>query len=124
MDHPLTVIGYGQEAWGNAGDRLLEGQEEYLTNEICRNMTNTRDFDDEVSVLCFMDVYNENFNTKTSVCLGDEGGPVLLQGFGHTYLVGVISFYSSYVSPSNCMGWYPQGAANVGALYEWIRQNM
>ena len=86
-------------------------------------MTQSRDFDDE-SVLCFMDVYNEDFNTKVGVCLGDEGGPVLSIGFGHSYLVGVISFYSSFVEPSNCMGWHPQGAANVGLVYEWIKQHL
>ncbi len=114
----LIVVGYRQEAWGNAGDSLLQGQEEFLTNAICSNMTQSRDFE---SLLCFKDVYNEDFNTKVGVCLGDEGGPVLSQGFGHTYLVGVISFYNTYLSPTTCMGWQPQGAANVGLLYEWIK---
>lgn len=112
-------MGYGREAPLNAGDRLLQGQEEYLTNELCNNMTRTKSYSDE-SVICFMDVYK----SETGVCQGDQGGPVILDGFGEVLLVGVTSWYWTIFIPQDCLVTAPQAAANIGQLYPWITQNL
>lgn len=112
-------MGYGREAPLNAGDRLLQGQEQYLTNTLCNNMTNSQNYNDE-SVLCFADVYNK----QVGVCTGDQGGPIVQSAFSQTTLVGVTSWFYTQFIPNDCLTTAPQAAANVGYLYDWINSNM
>ena len=115
----MIVLGYGREAPLNAGDRLLQGEEEYLTNDLCNNMTKSNNYNDP-SVICFADVYNK----QVTVCAGDQGGPVIQAQYSQTTLVGVISWFYTQVIPQDCLVTAPQAAANVGDLYPWIEQNM
>eukprot|EP01084_Bolivina_argentea_P230994 389668_1 len=123
--HPLSVYGYGRTRFQFVYGNLTNGTEEYYRNDECNSVTNTDYYTDE-SMICFMDQWDDP-ESMVTVCGGDNGGPVISHRNPDELgiLVGVISWeWSKYVPEMDCVANYPQTAANVGLVYEWIMQQL
>ena len=83
-DNLSTVMGFGMtEEDGEYSDVLMEVQVGLITGEMCGEIYNMFDFQDDVMV-CAME-------TGKDSCVGDSGGPLLYQGVQ----VGITSWVSS-----------------------------
>ena len=83
-DNLSTVMGFGMtEEDGEESDVLMEVQVGLITGEMCGEIYNMFDFQDDIMV-CAMD-------TGKDSCVGDSGGPLLYQGVQ----VGITSWVSS-----------------------------
>jgi hypothetical protein len=119
--HPLSVYGYGRTRFQFVYGNLTNGTEEYYRNDVCNDLTGTDYFTDD-SMICFMDQWNAADELVT-VCGGDNGGPVISHRDPSELgtLVGVISWeWSKWIPATDCVATYPQTAANVGYVYDWI----
>lgn len=83
-DNLSTVMGFGMtEEDGEESDVLMEVQVGLITGEMCGEIYNMFDFQDDI-MICAMD-------TGKDSCVGDSGGPLLYQGVQ----VGITSWVSS-----------------------------
>lgn len=66
------------------------------------------------TVICAKGVVKNHHNTGT--CMGDSGGPMVIQKDGVVTQIGVVSFVSS----RGCSYGDPSGYTNVGKYLDWI----
>jgi secreted trypsin-like serine protease len=110
---PALVMGYGQDTWFTAvTNRLLMANTQTIPNAGCNP-----------SYITVQDTQMCSDNADSGVCVGDEGGPLVIVRNGRYVQIGIIQVISDTTLLGSCRTGV-KVFTRVSSYLDWIKSNM